>query len=571
MRPGPASERGNVLVLFALLVTALLGMAAIVLDLGALRQDRSANRTTADHAASAGALALAAETGTAVQACQDAWAYFLDNSPDAGPAPSAPPCGNFSPACDPAAGRAPVVGTVGNYTVTITNPVLDGDALMQPDAIGSPTQVANPAVDGTPCERIGVRIVKEHITSFARAIGVDRSSTDSHSVARSDVNANQDGVVALLLLETEACNAAVASGQAEVIIKGNGPHPGYISVDSNGLGGEGVNNCTTGGRTVIDAQGTQNSVIRADPAEVGGAAGVIRLFALAPGQGGTARAYEAADVSAGRVAPQPTVAGKPTGRKPVDNLFNCTAAGLDGIAGTADDCASAATVPAHINNLRAQLGGPGVPAGYQVFPRPDTALYPNDSCAPSGSTINVPAGNWYIDCAEFKPNNTTVFAGGNIVARGTIHVQGGSLAINPGGASDGVLYIRSGNLSKTAQAAMTLRRTTVYLGNGIIDLGGGSGSLNWTAPTAGNLEDLALWSESAVEHKMGGQATIDVEGVFFMPNATPFTFAGQGGQTQAKAQFIARRLSASGQGKLIMKPDPDRVVPILIRGARLIR
>lgn len=569
MRLQPASERGNVLVLFALLVTALLGMAAVVLDLAALRQDRSANRTTADHAAAAGALALAAETGTAVVACQDAWAYFVDNTPDVGTVTSPPPCGTFSPVCDPLVART-AVGTAGGYTVTITNPVLDTDSLMQPDAIGSPAQAANPDVDGTPCERIGVRIVEEHDTSFARAINVDRASTDSHSVARSDVRANQDGVVALLILEPVACNAVVASGQAEVIIKGNGPHPGYISVDSSGTGGEGTNSCTTGGRTVIDASGTQNSLIRADPAEEGGAAGVIRMFALAPGQGGVAKAYEAADVSAGRVAPQPTVGGKPTGRRPIDHLYNCTANGFDGIVGNADDCTSAGTVPAHIDALEAQMGGSVAPAGYQVFPR-DAALFPDDSCAPSGSTITVPAGNWFIDCAEFKPNATVVFSGGNIVARGTVHVQGGSLSINPGNASDGLLFIRSGNLSKTAQAAMTFRRTMVYLGNGIIDLGGGTGTLIWTAPTGGDLEDLALWSESAVEHKMGGQATIDVEGVFFMPNAIPFTFAGQGGQTQANAQFIARRLSASGQGKLIMQPDPDRVVPILIRGVRLIR
>lgn len=569
MRPTLASQRGNVLVLFALLVTALLGMAAVVLDLAALRQDRSANRTTADHAAAAGAFALAAETGTAVQACQDAWAYFLDNTPDAGSSTSTPPCGNFSAACDPLVART-AVGTAGDYIVTITNPVLDGDALMQPDAIGSPAQAANTDVDGTPCERIGVRIVEEHTTSFARAINVDRSSTDSHSVARSDVNDEQDGVVALLILEPESCNTVVASGQAEVIIKGNGPHPGYITVDSSGLGGTGTDDCTTGGRTVIDASGTQNSLIRADPAELGGAAGVIRMFALAPGQGGAAKAYEAADVSAGRVAPQPTAGSKPTGRKPVDHLYNCTANGFDGLPGTDDDCLSAATVPAHIDALEAQMGGSGVPAGYQIFPR-DPVLYPDDSCAPSGNAITVGAGNWFIDCTEFKPNTTVVFAGGNVVARGTVHVQGGSFAVNPAGTSDAVLYIRSGNLSKTAQAAITLRRTMVYLGNGIIDLGGGSGALDWTGPTGGDLENLALWSESGLEHKMGGQASMVVEGVFFMPNALPFSFAGQGGQTQANAQFIARRLSASGQGQLIMEPDPDRVVPILIRGVRLIR
>jgi hypothetical protein len=111
----------------------------------------------------------------------------------------------------------------------------------------------------------------------------------------------------------------------------------------------------------------------------------------------------------------------------------------------------------------------------------------------------------------------------------------------------------------------------VYLANGVIGLGGGSGSLVWIAPTEGTFRNLALWSESPVQHLLGGQSNLAAEGVFFMPNATPFVFAGQGGQNTTQAQFITNRLEVSGQGTLVIQPNPDRVLPTYGSGSTLIR
>jgi len=86
----------------------------------------------------------------------------------------------------------------------------------------------------------------------------------------------------------------------------------------------------------------------------------------------------------------------------------------------------------------------------------------------------------------------------------------------------------------------------------------------------GNFDKLALWSESSAGHSIGGQASLSLDGVFFTPNAT-MTFTGQGSFDQVRAQFIANKLVMSGQGELIMQPDPSRVVLIPIVGARLIR
>jgi hypothetical protein len=111
----------------------------------------------------------------------------------------------------------------------------------------------------------------------------------------------------------------------------------------------------------------------------------------------------------------------------------------------------------------------------------------------------------------------------------------------------------------------------VFLQNGVIDIGAGDGGLTWTAPLAGNFEDLALWSEASLQHEIGGQAGNTLTGTFFTPFASPFKLTGQAGQFQTDAQFITRRLEVGGQGEVKMHPDPDRSTPIPIREVRLIR
>jgi hypothetical protein len=93
--------------------------------------------------------------------------------------------------------------------------------------------------------------------------------------------------------------------------------------------------------------------------------------------------------------------------------------------------------------------------------------------------------------------------------------------------------------------------------------------MDWTAPNhvgAGavlnpdwyNLEDLALWTEASHVSSIGGGASMNITGVFFLPNANPFIISGHGNQTiAANAQFVARKLSVQGQGTLYMRPDPN--------------
>jgi hypothetical protein len=240
------------------------------------------------------------------------------------------------------------------------------------------------------------------------------------------------------------------------------------------------------------------------------------------------------------------------------------------VIATADDCRDYDIRPAYINQLTQALGT-GTPAGYNVYPRPNS----NDTCNANSSTpnIEVPAGNWFVNCPTgLSVANTMRFVDGNVVFAGPVDVGSqGVLEINQSSNADGVVYVRSGNFSKGAQATVTLNRSFVYLASGALDFGAGSGPVTWVAPSGGNFANLALWAESAALHNLGGQANMTLEGVLFAPNATPFRFTGQGGDNQTSAQFIVNRLDVAGQGTLVMQPNPDRVVILPAWGAALIR
>jgi hypothetical protein len=99
--------------------------------------------------------------------------------------------------------------------------------------------------------------------------------------------------------------------------------------------------------------------------------------------------------------------------------------------------------------------------------------------------------------------------------------------------------------------------------------GGGSGNaIYWSAPnrTSGPptnvnpFDDLALWGESSRGSFLKGTGTSRVAGVFFLPNSF-ISLLGQGSSNQPlNAQFINRGLSISGQGTIVLRPNPDDAV-----------
>jgi hypothetical protein len=107
--------------------------------------------------------------------------------------------------------------------------------------------------------------------------------------------------------------------------------------------------------------------------------------------------------------------------------------------------------------------------------------------------------------------------------------------------------------------------------NGNLNITGGS--QDWTAPNAkpgipatptdwADFEDLAFWTETSAESRVGGGGSMHLAGVFMLPNANPFTIGGTGAQSVENSQYIARKLHAHGGGTLEMTPDASDVIKV---------
>jgi hypothetical protein len=587
------------MVLLAFTLLLLLGVAALAVDLAAVRLDLRAAQLASDAAATAGAIQINPVSGSdAEMACQVAWDYLLENIEDEGTPTLLPNCSTFSGAC-PATARM-TTATSGPYSFVITHPVPDTDELMSGQAI-------NNDIDGASCQRLGVSVERTRGYTFARVLGFGSATPEARSVARIAVRPGEGELVPLLLLEPIACNALVASGQGSVTINYFEDVPGIIAVDSDGSKTSNPNRCGNNQYT-IDANDNSLNWIRAlpvpSPKDVSSA---ILSYALSGATGARPEhAYDPADVVGGinpnsdpeatwfRLFPTPTPTTRRITRAPIDWRYNCKTSYPDypldlsnpGVGIPVDGCPDPPA--AHIDNLRdpMEYGGSMMPNGF--FQR-WTNSYPCtvDKDTWSSEVLAV-TGDWWVDCDAFvvnggqktvpsdptNPPREVIFSDGDVVFDGGIEAKSfGELHINPSPSADHIAFLRSGDLVKGAQSKLTMEQVFVYLHSGRIDLGGGAGadSLMWTAPLAGNFEDLALWAEAPLVFQIGGQAGNSLIGTFFTPLADPFTLTGQGGQFQTQAQFLTRRLEVKGQGEVRMTPDPDRSTRIPIRGVMLIR
>ncbi len=584
------SDRGASLLLVAIAMLLLLGVVAVVVDLGAVRADIRSDQLASDAAATAGASDINPFAGSeADKACETAWAYLLLNLADEGSSTSPPDCTVFAGSCDPAVAReAPA--SAGPYSFVITHPVPDSHPLMSGQAL-------NAQIDGVACQRLGVTVERNRRFTFARVLGFGSASPTVHTVARIGAGVGAGEVVPLLLLEPISCDAMFTSGQGKVTVSYYNDSPGFIVVDSDGSKSTNPNRCASNTWT-IDSKGTQNGWIRAIPVPAPqNIPSAILSYALSGNVGAVpARSYDPSDLTSPvnpaditdpteplasyfRLYPRPMGVSRRITRAPIDWRYNCKASyppypldlGNPGLGGIPVDPCPNAPAP-YIDQLVAGYGGAGNPG----FVHRWTLSYPcdvNNGSFPSPS-ITV-SGNWWVDCPTgLVLNNSKVvtFQDGDVVFDGTVDIRSSAaLLVNPGSPNDHIVYVRNGNLLKGAQSSITLRKTFVYLANGVLDMVGGAGGLLWSAPVAGLFEDLALWSESPSPHQVGGQAGNTLTGTFFTPLANPFTLTGQGGQFQTDAQFLTRRLEIKGQGEVKMKPDPTRQTLIPIREVRLIR
>ena len=593
------SDKGATLIMLASALVFLMGIAAMAVDLAALRFDRRADRLASDAAVTAGAIAIDPLAGSdAAAACQIAWEYLLLNLEDEGGSISPPACSTvFAGSCGNPLVAREATASAGPYTIEITHPVPDGHELMAGQAI-------DPDIDGGSCQRLGVSVQRTREYAFARVMGFDTGSTYVRSVARIAVKPGEGELVPLLVLEPISCDALLTSGQGKVTVSYFMDTPGYIVVDSDGSKTSNPNRCGNNIWT-IDSTGTQNGWIRAiDVPPPDSIPAAILSYALSGAPGANPiRSYDPSDTTSPvdpgdisdptepaytwfRLYPTPIGTTRRITRAPIDWRYNCKSSYPDypldlsnpGVGIPVDPCPNtpAPLIDQHVAAYGEPVGNP--PMGFQRWTQllDGTPRYP---CTVDGTTWPLPSidesGDWWVDCPGglIVNGKTVTLSDGNVVLDGNIDLRSdGQLHVNPSPSSDHFVFVREGDLIKGAQSTIALTQTFVYLDNGRIDLvGGGTGGVFWTAPLAGNFEDLALWAEAPLIYQIGGQAVNTLVGTFFTPFGNPFTLTGQGGQFQTDAQFITRRLEVKGLGEVRMHPDPERSTKIPIRGVMLIR
>ena len=549
-------DDGAYLVLYALLAIVLFTMAAIVLDLAALRQGRRADRSAADLAAAAGATTIdPADPTSYAAACSTAWDYLVLNREGGGGAPSAPPCAATFPtllACDPASpAPATAVGTIGSeLTVSITYPVPDSDVLMYAEVQGGDTpQVVDAAADGDACQRLAVRVQRTRSFLFGGLAGTPSGGTDVHAVARVSIASTTEtpGVVAL---EPTGCDGVrVLAAGAPLTVAGVGAG-GLVLVDSA------ASACAAPGFAInVEAPGSL----------------LAESFGVSPGRiqstainvGNIARAYDPAAVASGRLTPAP--AARPAiGRSFIDSRYLAAVTLLRASVGV-----SAGTPPPPY------LGVP-----FSVYEEPAMP------CTVSVPVV-VPVGNWYVNCPSLIVDAPITFLGGTIVMAGHLEVSNtGCLAVNDGGcgtpavAQDNILFFRGGDFRKPEAGQLFLNQTFVHLRGdagattGVMVLGadfaGGLSVITWSPPAGSSFEDLSLWAESRGAMAIGGQGTMLTSGTFFAPNSRLRMEARPGGSVLG-GQYVVGRLWADGSQPLRIVTDPALATAVPVRSARLVR
>jgi Putative Flp pilus-assembly TadE/G-like len=621
-------DRGAYAILYATLLTVMVGMAALVLDLANLRLDRRANRAAADSAAIAAAAELGQAASSPRDACEKAMHYAEANL---GVTTSgANTCGATFPAAEAqvastcAAGRKLVAEDVppypsgstpdrDNFRIEVSWPVPDDDWLMtDPDRENSTTIVQGvSAKDGKPCARMGVEVIQQGQFVFAGIFGISGQTTSSHSVGLSRVGETGDVPAPLVVLDRSSCNALVVGGGGGVVVAADpgGDFGGTIAIDSDGSGGDvGCN----GGKTVISAPSNNNHLWALDSPT--GQQAQIQVFAPAftaqasspPGLaydpsdiiGCTRGGATIADMGGAGVCPIPTPRSNRVTDAPWVQRYNCTQA-------TAADCGHEGDFPAvgpydfvdqWVDYVTATESKPTTTLQAEGW-----TVLSGGGCSVSGNEVFADV---YADCNTLDIDGTLAVTG-RLIVRNDLVVKG-CLLINYGddfgqcatlpapvitpGQDGGNVYVGGGLSSTGSASTMMIGQAFVYLA-GRLDWSATHGLVSWTAPYGSQIscqpaassgdspspacfEDLGLWSPYAASetspHELGGGADIRVDGTLFMPFGK-FEFSGGTVNTQDNAQFVAKRLGLHGSGTLTMVPNIERSTSIPGSGGSLIR
>lgn len=557
-----------------------------MIDLGSARSERRASQAAADHAALAGGRQFPDDPG---QGCRDSWNYLKTNLPGL-PGGAGMACSTFPATCNASTPAA-------SYSATGSDPFVIDFRFPVPDSEITPARSS----DGTQCERLSVTVGRKLETNFAGAIGVGTLQATGAAVSRATDNSGQS--YSLLMLNPFGCDALTVDALASVRV---GPISvtnvgGLIGLDSAGVTSppDGSSGCGPSEPFTLDAKGSAGGFqIMADPAGTG-EPGRIDLFAMNRGQytcaEGNLYACDPGDVTASRIAPQPTRMFSRVTRAPVDHTYNCKSSYPDYHTLAIRPCPDAATKPPFIDDLVGEIGNGNtvpVPPGGGTFAASAFGCRVNPA-----DVVVVPAGNWWVNCpGGLDVRGALTFTGGNVVFQGEVEVKaGGVLVMNAANlgsisaacqqkvvgcvgessANASFVYFRNGAFEKEAGGAITLNRVFVYVNPdgcsspACMKITGGASPIVWLAPTEGPFAELAIWSESDERHDLTGSANVTIQGVIFMPEAL-LDVSGSACAT-LQAQVIVYEMRATGSSCLVIDPDASTSIPLLPLASGLIR
>ncbi len=619
-------DDGVYAILYAMLVVVVFGMASIVVDLGQLRADKREGRGAADTGSLAGAADLGIGPYNPLTACATAWGIALDSlelSPAASPCAVADADGAFVNALascpatpNTATGTVPGEGV----TIVITWPVPANSLLLtQPD--GKPGSTARPtdaAFDGsTPgCDRLAVSVRRTRSFGLANALGTSGGASSARSVARATFSdGDGDLFYPLIILDPISCFGLNVTGGTKVLVKNKGEVPGRIGLDSNGTATSSAGNsdsCGLGSARIVDADGTGGR-IEARPGAVPSAtpiptppptAATAAIEIYGPDVMPT-KAYDSGDVVCGGtppsvppcITPEPVVSAQRITRLPFDKVYNCPAT-----------CPGGSAVKAYIERFRtaalALTAGTALTAGWQVI---------------SGVGCNTPPPitgslRYFVDCSPYKVGSTYAFPpGSTVVINGDLLVENaGCLVVNaltcapasaPTGpptylSTNGLLSVRGDVKSTGSGPQLILPQTFLHQPLPTSRFNGSFGGvISWSAPYSdpdpaavstacpssqtlpsippvGCFRNLAFWTETASSNTnpavITGGGVLKLEGTFFLGNAK-LKLSGGSSIDVENAQFVAKRIEATGGSLLTFIPNAERTTPVQRRGVSLVR
>jgi Flp pilus assembly protein TadG len=618
-------ESGVVAIIVAVAMVGLLLAGALVLDFGLVRVERQGNKLAADSAVTAGL--RAGDTGggqmnTAAAVC-GALDFLRANNPSLSGLPAngcPPPANTVCSPTDPTTWTTYTATTSSGrttYEVTIQSPyTFEGSGFPEDDLPSLTSDVGMDEWEG--CDQVAVMVRQSTERSLGVLAGDDDLTTRIRSVGRVNLGDGKQAP-ALLLLDRKNCGVLTVGSSgggstSEIKVYGSADQPGTIHADTDASAcGSSV---FVGNKT--DGLIAYSSLDESKPGSLTSVAGFMaKPMSAVRDDPNKVYGFSAKDSTSPGTKLEPTGRSIVT-REPVDNRY------LEGVRdAVAEANGTAFNQTSFTSPTWKTLTACGTRNASTVEALNLTAadrLYVN--CSGYNSNAPLRAGTIYFNGGGISnanmPNATRVYIKSadadaiRLTNGNTFAVRGGDAGTSTctddaGLGQTAKLVISSGKITATG-GVLRLCNTAVVLmggapdaclpapgfvqeptstpcsggtGTGQVSIAGGA-SQDWTAPNEhaaaipeaaqtaawrGNLEDLALWSESYggnsnPSYSMAGGSGMHMVGVFMTPNATPFTVTGGGSQDLNNAQYIATSFVVKGGASLKMRVDPNTVVSL---------